>query len=372
MRHISDGVLRRLQEEPYAVPDAAGRHLETCGRCRASSGQIAEDAALASRMLAVPPVTEDTDAAWARLERQLEPGPAGRPAARAGGVPRFPRPLVNIPVLTGVGVTAVLVAGGVAAAATLTTVFSPTKVATVNISHGDLRAVSNVLGLGNGPGPGSLSNGNGNGTQPLRFGTLRWSSSGQPGQVSSVARATAQTHLAFRAPARLPAGVGSLAAVLVQPQATATITFSKGIAAPVGGTRLTVTAGPAMMVQYGGQLGGGKVPTLGILTMRRPVATSTGATTSQLENYLLSRRGMPADLARQVRLLGNLGSVLPIPVPPGATATHLRVHGAPAVLLSFASGAASAVIWESHDGTVHAVAGLLNTQDVLNVARQIG
>jgi len=370
MRHVSDGVLRRRQEEPYAVPDAAGRHLETCGRCRASSGQIAEDAALASRLLAVPPVAEDTDAAWARLQRQLEPEPASRRPAGTGGVPRFPRPLVNIPVVTGVGVTAVLVAGGVAAAATLTTVFSPTKVATVNISHGDLRAVSNVLGLGSGPGPGSVSSGNG--TQPLGFGTLRWSSSGQPGQVSSVAKATAQTHLAFRAPAHLPAGVGSLAAVLVQPRATATITFSKGIAAPVGGTRLTVTAGPAMMVQYGGQLAGGQVPTLGILTMRRPVATSTGATTSQLENYLLSRRGMPADLARQVRLLGNLGSVLPIPVPPGATATHLRVDGAPAVLLSFASGAASAVIWESHDGTVHAVAGLLNTQDVLNVARQIG
>lgn len=367
MRHVSDGVLRRLQEEPYAVPDAAGRHLETCGRCRASSGQIAEDAALASRLLAVPPVTEDTDAAWAQLQRQLEP--AGRPA-RESRVPRFPRPLVNIPVVTGVGVTAVLVAGGVAAAATLTTVFSPTKVATVNLSNGDLRAVSNVLGLGSGPGSGSPSSGGG--TQPLRFGSLRWSSSGQPSQVSSVAKATAQTHLAFRTPAQLPAGVGSLAAVLVQPQATATITFSKGIAAPVGGTRLAVTAGPAMMVEYGGQLGGGKVPTLGILTMRRPVATSTGATTSQLESFLLSRRGIPADLARQVRLLGNLGSVLPIPVPPGATATHLRVDGSPAVLLSFSSGAASAVIWESHDGIVHAVAGLLNTQDVLNVARQIG
>jgi len=368
MRHVSDGVLRRLQEEPYAVPDAAGRHLETCGRCRASSGQIAENAALASRLLAVPPAAEDTDAAWARLQRQLEP--AARRPARGSGVPRFPRPLVNVPVVTGVGLTAVLVAGGVAAAATLTTVFSPTKVATVSLSQGDLRAVSNVLGLGRGPAAGSPSGGSG--TQPLRFGTLRWSSSGQPGQVSSVARATAQTHLAFRAPARLPAGVGSLAAVLVQPQATATITFSKDIAAPVGGTRLTVSAGPAMMVQYGGQLGGGKVPTLGILTMRRPVATSTGATTSQLENYLLGQRGMPTDLARQVRLLGSPGSVLPIPVPPGATATHLRVHGAPAVLLSFASGAASAVIWESHDGTVHAVAGLLNRQDILNVARQIG
>ncbi len=30
------------------------------------------------------------------------------------------------------------------------------------------------------------------------------------------------------------------------------------------------------------------------------------------------------------------------------------------------------MIWESHDGTVHVVAGLLDSQDILNVARQIG
>lgn len=368
MRHVSDGVLRRLQEEPYAVPDAAGRHLETCGRCRASSGQIAEDAALASRLLTAQPDTTDTDAAWAQLQRQLALEPAARrPSVR---VPRFPRPPLNVPVATAVGVTAVLVAGGVAAAATLTTVFAPTKVASVQLSAGDLRAVSNVLGLGTGPETGSLTSGSG--SQRLRFGTLHWSSSGRPSQVASVAQATARTHLAFTAPARLPAGVGPLTTVLVQPRATATITFSKSIAAPVGGTTLTVTAGPAMIVQYGGELAGTKVPTLGILTMRRPVATSTSATTSQLESYLLGRPGVPADLASEVRLLGNPSSVLPIPVPSGITATHLRIHGAPAVLLSVASGGASAVIWETPDGIVHAVVGLLDSQDSLNVARQIG
>jgi len=366
MRHVSDGVLRRLQEEPYSVPDTAGRHLETCGRCRASSAQIAEDAALASRVLATPPDPDGIDAAWARLQSQLEPAPgARRPFVR---VPHFPRPLVNIPAATGVGIAAVLVAAGVAGAATLTTVFSPTKVATVQLNAGDLRAVSNVLGLGT--GPGGLSNGSG--SQQLRFGTLRWSSSGQPGRVASVAQAETQTQLTLTSPARLPAGVGTRTTVFVQPQARATISFRNSIAAPVGGTSLAVTAGPAVMVAYGGQLTGTSVPTLGILTMRRPVAASTGATTSQLENYLLGQPGIPADLVRQLRLVGNLGSVLPIPVPPGATSTHLRIGGSPAVLLSTASGAASAVIWESQDGTVHAVAGLLDSSDILNVAHQIG
>jgi hypothetical protein len=278
--------------------------------------------------------------------------------------------VVNIPAATGVAAAAVLVAGGVAAAATLTTVFAPTKVAPVHVSTGDLRAVSNVLGLAGGPGSGGGSLAGG--TRQLTFGTLHWSSSGQGGRVASVAQATARTHLPFTSPAHLPAGVGAPAQVAVQPQATATISFSKSDAAPVGGTSLAVTIGPAMLVEYGGQAGVSRVPTLGILTMRRPVATSTGATTSQLENYLLGRPGMPADLVRQVRLLGRPGSVLPVPVPPGATATHLRVDGSPAVLLSVASGGASAVIWESHDGTVHAVAGLLDSQDILNVARQVG
>src|SRR5580698_2956490 len=225
MRHVSDGVLRRRQEEPFAVPDAAGRHLETCGRCRASSGKIAEDASLASLLLAEPPVTTDTetDAAWARLRRQLELEPAARrPSVRRGGVPRFPRPVVNVPAATGVAVAAVLVAGGVAAAATLTTVFAPTKVAPVHVTTGDLKAITNVLGIGS--ETSHLSPGGG--TQQLRFGTLRWSSSGHAGPVASVAQATARTHLAFTAPARLPAGVGAISGVAVQPQGTATITFS--------------------------------------------------------------------------------------------------------------------------------------------------
>ena len=174
MRHVSDGVLRRRQEEPFAVPDAAGRHLETCGRCRASSGKIAEDAALASRLLATPPVTTDTEteAAWARLRRQLEREPAARrPSVRRSGVPRFPRPVLNVPAATGVAVAAVLVAGGVAAAATLTTVFAPTKVAPVRVTTGDLKAITNVLGIGS--ETSHLSPGGG--AQQLRFGTLRWS-----------------------------------------------------------------------------------------------------------------------------------------------------------------------------------------------------
>ena len=369
MRHVSDGVLRRLLDEPLSVPDAARRHLETCGRCRAGSGRIAENAALASRLL-TEPVAEpaaDADLVWARLQRQLaEPGPARRTAVK---VPRYgARWIASVPTFAGVAAGAGLVAGGVAAAATLTTVFAPTSVAPVPVSSSDLKAVAAVMGLGTGAqlgGPGS-----GPGSQHLAFGTLTWSSVGQPRKVASIAAARALTSLAFTAPVTLPVGVGALREIDVQPVTTATIRFSQDQGRPVGGTSLTVTGGPGMVVQYGSK-SGSSLTTLGILTARRPVATSAGATAQQLEDFLLSRPGMPADLASEIRLLGNLGSVLPVPVPAGADVQHIRVGGAPAVLISLGPSAVTAVIWESHD-TIHAVAGLLDSKDVLNVAGQIG
>jgi hypothetical protein len=282
------------------------------------------------------------------------------------------RRVISGSALTGVGVTAGLVAGGVAAATTLSTVFAPTHVSTIGVGKGDVRAIAAVLGLGGSQGPGLGDVGPG-GTRQLKYGTLRWATAGTSKQVGSVAAGQAFTHLPFTAPRSLPSGVRPSTSVYVQSKATATIKFGASAGPGISGTRLAITGGPAMMVQYGGggQSVTGGLPTLAILTMRRPVATSTGATTEQLEDFLLSRPGVPADLARQIRLLGSLGSVLPIPVPPGAQSRHVRVDGSPAVVLTV-SGAASAVIWESPDGIVHAVAGLLDSQDVLNVARQIG
>jgi hypothetical protein len=369
MRHVSDGALRRLHDEPLAVPDTARKHLSTCGTCRTDSATIAENAALASRLLEMPPLVTDADVAWARLQRRLAgPVPADKPAI---SIPRHPgRRMVHLSIGTGTVVTAGLVAGGVAAAATLTTVFAPTKVATVPLEPSDVHAIANVLGMGSAatPGGGLLP---GSGSQRLPFGMVRWSSAGPARHVASVAAARATTHLAFTPPATLPAGVGRAGDVMVQPTATATISISRDAGSGVGGTRLTITGGPAMLVQYGSRSLGARTTTLAILTMRRPVATSTGATTRQLESFLLSRPGVPASLARQVRLLGDLSTVLPVLVPTGAQSTHVTIGGAPGVLITDRSQAASAVIWESHDGIVHAVAGLLDGRDALNVARQI-
>jgi hypothetical protein len=366
MPHVPSPVLRRLVDEPLAVPDLARRHLDECGRCQAESAEIAADAALAARMLATPAEIGDVALEWILLQDRLSrPDATRRPAARRS--PRMPRRLVNVSLGTGTAVVAGVLTVGAAAAAVLTTVYAPTQVAPVRVSANDLRAIENITGIGRLP-----SNLQPSGSMRLSFGELSWSTASRPQQVSSLASATSMTHLAFPTPAALPAGVGAISSVEVQPRVTVTVRFSQSAGAAVAGSTLQITAGPAIAVQYGGASGQGNVATLAIVAARRPVASSTGATASQLETFALSRPGLPADLAQEIRLLGNPTSVLPVPIPSGLWELKEHIGGAPAVLVTDPNGFASGVIWESRDGIVHAVGGLLDKQDVFNVARQIG
>jgi hypothetical protein len=106
--------------------------------------------------------------------------------------------------------------------------------------------------------------------------------------------------------------------------------------------------------------------------MARPLATSTGATTSQLEKFLLSQPGIPPDLARELALLGNLKTTLPVPTPRGANSTSFKVGRSPAVLLADALDGVSAAIWEAPSHQVYILAGLLDSQDLRRVAEQVG
>jgi hypothetical protein len=371
MPHVPSPVLRRLADDPLAVPDRARRHLAGCSRCQAHSGEVGADAALASQLLSAPGNVGDVDLEWIMLsERLREPELAAHPVVARPR--RLPRPVARLSLGAGTAVAAGVIAAGVGAAAALSTVFAPTHVAPVRVSTDELHAVADITGLS----PGELAGGlQPSGSVPLMFGELSWTTNGSPQQVSSIAQAKALTHLAYSAPATLPTGVGSPAGIDVVPQVTATVTFSQSAGGAVGGSTLQVTAGPAIIVQYGnvsGGAGGSGVPTLAIVAMQRPQASSTGATASQLESFLLSQRGMPSGLAQEIRMLGNPGTVLPVPIPSGMSEQQVTVGGAQAVLVSDPSGAASGLIWESRDGIVHAVGGLLDSGDVLSVARQVG
>jgi hypothetical protein len=370
MRHVSSQQLRRLADDPMAVPDQARRHLASCAWCKTESAQAAEDAALAARLVSAPPGDGDIDLEWAMFTARLAT-PGGAPAAGRGWpIPRrISRRLARVSLGTGTAVLAGVLAVGAGAAAVLTTVYAPTHVAPVRVDATDLRAIESITGIRASQLPAGLP---AFGSRRLAFGTLSWTTAGRAGQVASIARATALTHLPWSAPTALPRGVGRPRGIAVQPRVTATVSFGRRAGRGIAGSTLEITGGPAIAVQYAGRSGPGGLTTLIIVAMRRPVASSTGATAGQLTRFLLTRGGLPAAMARNLRLLGSPGTTLPVPVPPGMNTQRVRVGGAAAVLVAAPSDVASAVIWEGADGIVHAVGGLLDSEDVLSVARQIG
>ncbi len=369
MRHVPDGVLRRLDDEPLAVPDRVGDHVAGCERCRTRRAEIARDTERAAELFAAPRLIPDLDHAWARLRREIDrdavdPDRHLRPTPELPRRPRLPR----VSLRAGLAIAAVgILVVGTAAAATLTTIFSPTHVAPVALNQSDLRAIAAFTGLGDSRPLGSFTTDRG--STPLRFGTLTWSSRA-PGRASSLAMADAEAGFAVSLPAHVPAGVGAVQQLIVQPRTRVTVTFSAK-AANLAGRSVTIDAGPAVIAQYAAASGPG-VPALAIATMRRPTARSTGTSVSQIEAFLLDQPGIPPQLAEEIRLLGDLRTTLPVPVPSGASVRSVQVRGWPGVLVADSSNVAAAVVWEDGRGLLHAVGGILDPQDVLNVAKQLG
>ncbi len=370
MRHIPDAMLRRLDDEPLAVPDRVGDHVASCGRCGARRDEIARDTERAAQLFSAPQLVPDIDIAWARLRLELESGRTHgsdrrwRPARVRPRRARFPR----VSLRTGLAMGAVgVVIAGTAAAASLTTVFAPTHVAPVSLSQSDLRAIAAFTGLGDSRALGGFSTPHGSTT--TRFGTITWSS-GTAHPASSLAKAAAEVGFPVRLPTHLPAGVGAVRQFFVQPRVRAAVTFNAS-AAGLAGSSVKLDGGPGVVAEYSGT-SGNDVPTLGVATVRRPTARSAGATLDQIEAFLLGQPGIPPQLAEEIRLLGDLRTTLPVPVPPGASVRSVEVAGWPGVLLTDSSNAASAVVWEDGDGLLHAVVGILDSKDVLSVADQLG
>ena len=92
MSHVPVPVLRRMQDEPLAVPDADRRHLAGCARCQDARRAAEADAAFAARQLGPPPADLDTRGGcrggW--LPPSV-PEPRSRPRCCSSGPPRRPR-----------------------------------------------------------------------------------------------------------------------------------------------------------------------------------------------------------------------------------------------------------------------------------------
>ena len=220
----------------------------------------------------------------------------------------------------------VVVAGLVvsANAAGWLSIFSPTQVAPVTLTAGQLNGLPDLSAYG-------------------RMQTTNL----EPQQVAGAAQAAASTGLHVLQPSSLPADVPTAPRWVVVGHGSATFTLDAATAAAAAakaghappsipasldGTTVTVDAGPAVAAIYGGSVGASGAasdsapPTLVIAQGVRPTAGTNGATLQQLEDFLVAQPGVSPQLAAEIRAIGDPASTLPIPVISGFDDLADRLH----------------------------------------------
>jgi hypothetical protein len=129
-----------------------------------------------------------------------------------------------------------------------------------------------------------------------------------------------------------------------------------------------LVAGPGVAQLWSSSAG---APALLVGRAVAPRAFSSGVPFQTVRDYLLSLPGLPEDVATQLRTFTADGSTLPLPVPADeVTTSSAEVNGEPATVLSTRDRTMAAVVWVD-DGVVTAVAGALDTDEVLSVAREL-
>ena len=369
MRHLSDGTLRRIYDEPLALTAADQAHFDECPECKPRFNAIANEARTATTLLRVPAFEPQTHAALVAVRARIKREETARPPRwyerwldRTS--PRW-RPMAT-PALA-VLLAAVLLAGlGVSGVAqSLVRIFEPKQIVAVQVSPSDFAQTGTVLD----------------------YGQVKWlPEPPKLQQLTDAAAAQAQSGLPVLMPASLPKGVSGPVSYGVVSPATGSLTFDAArlqtsaakagvhvspMPSTIDGSTLVVNGGPALIEVWGlsGTTEAANVPTLVIAQTRVPTVDSNGASTAQLEDYLLSQPGVPPDLAAQVRAIKDPSTTLPIPIPKGlATTESVQVNGTSGLLIKAVLGAG--VVWVKN-GVIYAVGGQLTPDQVLAIATSL-
>ena len=367
MAHLSDGTLRRKFDDADSLTESENRHYSACADCQARYATLADDARVVAGALAMPDIKVDVASAFSRVRS----APAAQPrfGIRLPIVRPASRPVIGV--LAAATVILALVVTGIAQGI----FFQPQTVQVVPVSVADLQSLN---GLGD-------------------FGTLTWTTKPTPQLVTSAAEAATVSGLHVPVVGTLPRGVSSNVTYAAMPAAVGVFTFDAAEAAaaaakagktlpkmPAGmdGSKLTVTVGPAVVEIFGnlsipsGSTATGAAPDPSQLSLPQlvigassaPVVTSTGVTTQQLEDYLLSLPGVSPKLAAAIRAVKDPSTTLPIPIPiEYATSKSVTVQGVGGVAVGDNTGLGAGVIWIK-SGTVYGVAGALKQDAILDIA----
>jgi hypothetical protein len=357
MRHPSEGVLRRLVDEPAGVTDDDRAHIAGCPTCLRALDTARADAQLVGAALATPVRRIDTDAAWARLSTTTT-APVRQASVARGGW----RTAVRRPAVAALSAVVLLTGAGVAAANDWLPIFQTERVDPVEVTSTDLVQVPDLSA----------------------YGDLQITQEADPQQVADAAAARERTGLAVPRVAELPEGVTGDPTYQAAGVVSGTFTFSAAKAAqaaaaqgevlpptPAGidGSQLRIEAGPGVAAVWAQPTG---VPTLVVARVVAPKVYSSGVPFETVRDYLLSLPGLPDGLADQLRDLSADGGTLPLPVPAElVTSSTADVGGAQATVLTSRNGLFAGVVWVE-DGVMTGVAGSLSADELLSVARDLG
>jgi hypothetical protein len=353
MRHPTEGTLRQLLDEPAGVAESDREHVAGCPHCLDGLAAAREDADFVAAALATEEAADvDVDAAWRRLSTAAPMGGAAPPRARRS------RALLRRPVVASLAATLVLGAAGTAAATGWLQIFQTEEIAPVSLSTADLVSLPDLDA----------------------YGELEITRGPDLHEVADAATAAAETGLEVPEVTALPRGVSGEPVYQVGGEATAIFTFSADRAAratgealpppPPGldGSRVRLVAGPGV-AQIWPQRSG--APALMVGHAVAPRAFSSGVSFETVRDYLLSLPGLPEDVAAQLRTFNADGSTLPLPVPARRfTTSPDQVNGVPATVLASRDRTMAAVVWVDDD-LVTAVAGSLDADEVLSIAREL-
>lgn len=362
MPHPTEGLLRRLVDEPAAVPVPHRRHIADCARCSSVLLSIRADAEAIGSVL-TGGGTVDVDAAWQRLATSpivVAPGAEGTEVqgtrfGRLGGS------LFRRPAAAALAVGLVLSGAGAAAANGWLQIFRVEKVAPVSISAADLLALPDLSA----------------------YGELAFLTRPDLRRVPNRATAAEETGLPVPTVAELPRGITGQPVIQVGRKVVATFTFSAArtgrAAAQTGqplpppppgleGSVVRLEAGPGVAQIWESSAG---LPALVVAQAGAPRAFSADLPYDVVRDYLLSVPGLPARIAQQLRTFAADGSTLPLPIPEDrATTRASSVNDLPATVVQARDRTFAAVVWVQ-DGLVNVVAGSVDDDEVLMVARSL-
>lgn len=432
MRHLDDGTLRRLYDEPQAVSSAERAHYAACGRCQQTYAAIAADARTVADLLAVPNARVNPAPALHEIRRRIDaettvrqvaplPFKQRRPIERTFPMyqrnpRRFVKPAGGLVAAAALVAALALTPLGALAESALT-IFQPQQFTPVAVTDADIQSLRSLPDLSS-------------------YGTMGGTTQLTTQRVDSAAAATQAAGFSVLTPdpATLPSTAGTNAAYAVMSQGTASFTFSaqkaQAAAAQSGktlppmpsgldGSTLSVSVGPVVVTTYGGNpallapnsgasaraatttaakgagtaraairyirngtnprsvassaaASGQDIPNLIIAQAPLPAVTATNnVTVTEIETYLAEQPGVSPQLASEIESIGNPDTTLPIPIPIDRfNAQTVSVQGAQGLLVGDNTGIGSGVIWQKN-GMVYGVAGTLTADQVMNIANHL-